>query len=104
MNLNEDDWIELYISIQEITYDVLMDNLHLLSKSEICKELTNEIFDIFNQYNEQETIIEDEDIIELIEQIVENELELIDVPKRSLTMTIDTLYDLEPYEIENMSV
>lgn len=104
MDFNEDDWIDLYISIQEIAHDVLNDNLHLLSKSEMCKEITNEIFDIFNQYNEQETIIKEEDIMDLIEQIVENELELIDVPKRSLTMTIDTLYDLEPYEIENMSV
>ena len=82
MDLNEDDWIDLYISIQEIAHDVLNDNLHLLSKSEMCKEITNEIFDIFNQYNEQETIIEEEDIMDLIEQIVENELELIDVPKR----------------------
>ena len=44
MDLNEDDWIDLYISIQEITYDVLNDNLHLLSKSEMCKEITNEIY------------------------------------------------------------
>ncbi len=96
-NISEDDWIELYITIQEIISELLQDNLFTIFNSTMQEELCKEIFDILssslNNYfdsNEEEY----DEIHDLIDQIVEIEFERIDIPKRSLTMTIETMNDL----------
>tara|TARA_B100000123_G_C25739674_1_gene433193 strand:- start:726 stop:2054 length:1329 start_codon:yes stop_codon:yes gene_type:complete len=106
-NISEDDWIELYITIQEIISELLQDNLFNILNStmqnELCEEIYNILSSSLNNYFESNDE-EYEEVYDLVEQIVEIEFERIDIPKRSLTMTIETMNDLSYEEkaiIEN---
>lgn len=96
--LSEDDWLNLYETIDELVVELLTDNVLKISNANIYKDISTEIMNLL-----YETIghlfLEDEDLIceiqYLVDQIIDMEMEQLNIPKRSLTMTIDTLEELD---------
>lgn len=96
MELTEKDWIELYESIDILIYDVIEENIGSLFNPKLYKSITDHILDIIYEtihhlfeYDEEYEIFEE--IEDLIEEIVEIEMDLMKIPRRSLTMTLDSL-------------
>ena len=96
--MTEQDWQELYEVIDILIYDIIQENISQISNANIYKEIAGSIFDII--YETIGHLFDDtadpifQDIQELIEQIVELEMDVMHIPRRSLTMTIDTLSEL----------
>jgi putative phage-type endonuclease len=96
--LTEEDWLNLYEMIDELVVELLTENVLKISNANIYKDISTEIMNIL-----YETIghlfLEDEDLIceiqYLVDQIIDMEMEQLNIPKRSLTMTIDTLKELD---------
>ena len=94
VTISEDEWIELTITIQELVNDILEENIIRISNANVYKEITQAVIDVLFEtlahlFTEEDEIFED--IQELAEQMVEIEIERSDIPKRSLTMTLDNL-------------
>ena len=94
VSISEDDWIEITITIQELINEILEENIIRISNANIYKEITQAVVDVLYEtlshlISEDESIFDD--IQELAEQMVEIEFERSDIPKRSLTMTLDVL-------------
>tara|TARA_B110000967_G_C18901023_1_gene575093 strand:+ start:2565 stop:3986 length:1422 start_codon:yes stop_codon:yes gene_type:complete len=104
--MTECDWQDLYEVIDELIYDTIRENIAQISNANIYKEITDSIFDII--YETIGHLFDDsadpifQDIQELIEQIVELEMDVMHIPRRSLTMTIDTLTELSSTNIQNL--
>jgi putative phage-type endonuclease len=102
--MTEQDWQDLYEVIDELIYDIIRENLTQLSNVNIYKDIAASIFDII--YETIGHLFDDSadpvfhDIQDLIEQIVELEMDILHIPKRSLTMTIDTLTELSDATIQ----
>ena len=96
MEINEDDWIEIYTTIHEIVHSIINENLILCSNPKIEQFVCNDTFETFKNtctsYLHEDADIYD-DIYDLVEQIVDLELNNLDMPKRSLTMTLETIED-----------
>lgn len=95
MEINEDDWLEIYTIIHEIVHSIIHENIALFSNPNIEEFICTDTFETFQNmygiYLEESPDIY-EDVYELIEQIVELELDNNTIPKRSLTITLNT-YD-----------
>ena len=94
VTISEDEWIELTITIQELVNDILEENIIRISNANVYKEITQATIDVLFEtlahlFTDEDEIFED--IQELAEQMVEIEIERSDIPKRSLTMTLDNL-------------
>ena len=94
VTISEDEWIELTITIQELVNDILEENIIRISNANVYKEITQAVIDVLFEtlahlFTDEDEIFED--IQELAEQMVEMEIERSDIPKRSLTMTLDNL-------------
>lgn len=94
VSISEDDWIEITITIQELINEILEENIIRISNANIYKEITEAVVDVLYEtishlFTEDVGIFDD--IQELAEQMVEFEFERSDIPKRSLTMTLDVL-------------
>jgi putative phage-type endonuclease len=93
VSISEDDWIELTITIQELINEILEENIIRISNANIYKEITQAVLDVL--YETISHLFPEDDILddiqELAEQMVEIEFERSDIPKRSLTMTLDNL-------------
>ena len=92
--ISEDEWIDLTITIQELVSDILEENIIRISNANVYKEITQAVIDVLFEtlahlFTEEDEIFDD--IQELAEQMVEMEIERSDIPKRSLTMTLDNL-------------
>ena len=93
VSISEDEWIELSITIQELINEILEENIIRISNANIYKEITQAVLDVLYEtishlFSEDDIF---DDIQELAEQMVEFEFERSDIPKRSLTMTLDNL-------------
>ena len=93
VSISEDEWIELSITIQELINEILEENIIRISNANIYKEITQAVLDVL--YETISHLFPEDDIFddiqELAEQMVEFEIERSDIPKRSLTMTLDNL-------------
>ena len=94
VSITEDDWVELSITIQELINDILEENIIRISNANIYKEITQAVVDVL--YETLAHLFPDDngifdDIQELAEHMVEAEFERANIPKRSLTMTLDNL-------------
>lgn len=96
--LTEDDWLDLYETIDELVVELLTDNVLRISNANIYKDISTEIMNILYE-SLGHFFLEDDDLIceiqYLVDQIIDMEMEQLDIPKRSLTMTIDTLKELD---------
>ena len=94
--MTEDDWIDLYETIDDLIVDIINDNIIRISNSNVYKEIADGVMEIlYETFPHVFEEVEDESLITelyyLVEQIVDVEFEQMNIPKRSLTMTIDTL-------------
>lgn len=91
MEFEDEDWEDLYEMISELVYDSIHENIIHMSNANIYKEIINHVMDVVHEtlghiFEEESVYI---DIQELVEQIMD--IEMVEIPRRSLTMTIDTL-------------
>ena len=94
--MTEDDWLDLYESIDGLIVTIIEDNIIRISNSNVYKEIADGVMEIlYETFPHVFEEVEDESLItelyHLVEQIVDVEFEQLNIPKRSLTMTIDTL-------------
>jgi len=104
MEISEDEWIDLHRSIQETIYDLFEENILHMCNPNMQKELCNEVMNIFLESIGEDEYEEEfyEELQELIEQIFDAEMESMDVPKRALTMTIETMNYMSNEHINNL--
>ena len=104
--MTEQDWVDIYESIDILIVDMIEDNIVRISNSSMYKDIADGVMEILYETFphvfeevEDETLVQD--LYYLVEQIVDVEFEQMNIPKRSLTMTIDTL---EPMSVDNIQM
>jgi putative phage-type endonuclease len=106
--MTEDDWIDLYETIDNLIVDIIKDNIIRISNSNVYKEIADGVMEIlYETFPHVFEEVEDESLITelyyLVEQIVDVEFEQMNIPKRSLTMTIDTLDVMTTTMVESLT-
>ena len=95
--LSENEWVALYEMIDELVVEIIEHNILRISNANVYKEIYEavllELEANFDSLFDENDVI-DEDVQDLVEQIIDMEMEQMDIPKRSLSMTIDTLENM----------
>ncbi len=105
-DFTEEDWLEIYELADELVVELLRENVIKISNANIFKDISTEVMNILYESighlfeNEDDPIISE--IQCLVDQIIELEMEQMDIPKRTLTMTIDTLDEMDETKITIM--
>ena len=95
--LTEDEWIDLYEMIDEIVIEIIQNNILRISNANVYKDIYDAVLleleaNFESLFDENDIIVDD--VQDLVEQIIDMEMEQMDIPKRSLSMTIDTLENM----------
>lgn len=106
--ITEDDWLDLYETIDDLIVDMIEDNIIRISNTNVYKEINDGVMEILYEtfphvFDEVEDDSLVDDLYHLVEQIIDVEFEQMNIPKRSLTMTIDTLEDIPANTIDMLT-